>query len=149
MKKDFTQPFEQSDRIQVSLFVEIISEPVSQFALAKNDDELPNSEYLPLSIAINANEELVMQITEFLYRNGLVLSSLRPLINDTLVEFTFVDNTPGRVETMVCYYARADIAEQKDDLVYVSSEEFGKLVHKSSFTDEAELAAAKLLLQIS
>ena len=146
MKKDFSQPFEVSDLIHVSLFVEVNDKSDSRFILIKSDDKLPVTEFLPLTTTIKINEEPVMQITRFLYENGLLLNNLRELVKDTSVEFTFVDDTPGRAETMVCYHARVEIAEKNDNLAYVSAAEFNKSIRESSFIDKAELAAANMLI---
>lgn len=144
MKKDFTQPFEQSDQVQASLLIKIVDGNDSRFVLTEYSSELTDEYMLP-SVMIEVSDDPVLPIARFLYEHGMLLTNLRKIIEDRSVDFSFIDDTPGRIETLVCYYAQAEIIVKIDKLSYIPAEDYMNRVERSSFTDDAERAAARLL----
>ncbi len=146
MKKDFTQPLEISDTTGASLFIEIVTDsPNRVFVVTKADEELLEDEYIPLTCELVANTEPVLQIIKFLRSKGLSVISCRELAKEQEATYSFVDDTPGTLDTHICYHIKADMFESQDDLNYVEIEELREHINYASFASELEKVAANTL----
>ena len=146
MKKDFSQPFELSDKMDVGVIVEIPDYfQENRFVLSKVHLELPVDEYLPLSLEVNAKGQTVSEIAKFLHERGLILSTLREIVAEQSVEFALIDDASGIIDKEVYYYACADLATMRDDLLYVSFDKFREYVLGASLAQSIDIAAVNML----
>ena len=112
--------------------------------MPSGDKLLPN-EFSLLSFEMQTDHDFDRQLAKYLYSKGLAVSQYRKLTADTYYTFSFIDDTPGQIEKCLQIYAIAEIADERDDLLYVGFEEFKEKLYRSSFVASEERAGLALL----
>ena len=140
MKKDFSQPFQVHPIVEVSIIVRLEN---GYFALTKLSGTV--DEYTLPRIELRNSEDIVIQIAEYLHKNGLMLTKLRQLLNDRNIQFSFIDSTPGNVQHIKVVLAEAEIVRECPDLLLLPYEDLYQRLSESSFTDDIELSALRCL----
>lgn len=146
MKKDFSQPFEKTSTHDISVFTQLSHDGNlgNRFVLERFEDD--PQEYIPIRVETKSGADDVSSIAAALYKKGLVLTYLRKVMTGTDICFAFTDDTPGTIDSVICYYAKVDITQQQDDLAYITPEEFASFVNTASFFETTEVATAKQIL---
>jgi hypothetical protein len=153
MKKNFTQAFEKSRTSTATILVEVSGGNFLQFT-AK--DELDAFYADTLTFELDYHKDVTLQLAEMLHNNGLELMSYRELARENLASFSYADDTPGKVQEIVCIYVLAERTSQAvphapDRTVeFVALEEYMQNLRDTGMpTGLLELGVCRLLLERS
>jgi hypothetical protein len=103
MKRDFSQPF-RTRPAYAYLLVETAPGMFLQFA---NSEDPTLTYYTVLLTEVDDAINPSLHLVRFLHENGLALEEFREVARENRVTYSFIDDTPGTVETDICLYIRA------------------------------------------
>lgn len=110
MLKNFSQPFEAGLSTAYMLIEDRASGKFVAFNSAEDTEEFGEDQsYRPLLLRLSPDKNYITQLAEQLYHNGFVLNTLREMAKETIVQFSFKDETPGSTSDALCLYATVDI----------------------------------------
>lgn len=151
MKKDFSQPFTKNH----SLIFLIIQESVSgQFVLFTSQDSIDeygkDDAYETLKLTLENEDSLALHVTKYLIQQGFALNTLRELVRETRVGFSFDGDTSGQEGDVIALHVQVDMTNQNSfvsrEAVYLALDEYIRRIRGALFGDRViDLATAKLL----
>jgi len=149
MKKDFSQPLNINETTHYELLVQ--DSATKEFLLFRSNNPAEDW-YYNLTIDIKNGEQLSLALTKQLYEAGLVLNHYHELARQTMVNFSFVDATPGTEKSEICLLAvvnsRADASLERTKFVSIEKI-LPLLLQNPSYSPTVEIGVAKLLAEKS
>ena len=142
MKKDFSQQLIESPIEEISLIIQVENE---LFVLDRGNDYQDTSiDTLP-SLELNKNDSAVLTISKFLAEKGLSPLTLRQLVHEQQIRYSFIGNTVGEVKDFRVFLAHVELVQKHTSYDYLQRDQFIERLSKSTFLDDIELAALKFI----
>lgn len=136
MKKDFSQPFIAKPTIAHFL---VEDEKTGNFIcfISKGDiEEFGESQAARTLRATLESKYSTHDLAKFLYDNGFSVNSIREIINQKNVIFSFADETPGVETEEICYHVAVDVVgNATSDRILMPFAKFSRMVEDSYLID--------------
>jgi hypothetical protein len=115
MKK--SQPFKQ-DPTRYYLLIEDTAKNSAFWLRHSEDQDEENDGYyaeqidMPVYFEVVEKDQVTVKLTEELIKLGFAVASYRELARETILLYSYIDETPGTQQDDVCLHVRADLANE-------------------------------------
>lgn len=146
MRVDFTQSFTSKASSIYLIIEDVQTEQILYFSSPEDTNEYGQGEAAQtISIDLTHGESIAELLSKELYHRGLILNSFREICRETKVFFSFVDNTPGTKQDLICLHVKVDITKKADDYELAPLEELLEVFQNSLFVHPIFILGVKKL----